>query len=247
MMGIKKIVDIISASDKAYPESIFGDNHKLCTCVNSAGYLLLRKDYGSYEKFDGIFIDGIWMCIFLRIFWNKKIKRRSFDMTSIARDLFERLNDKDNNETVYFIGSRQDQVKASVGQFVKNYPDMKVIGFRNGYFRDDEERAESIREIVRLNPAYTIIGLGKPTQDYYGIDLFKAGYRGTVFTCGGFLHQSCENIIYYPEWIHKYNLRSIYRFVREGTWSRLWPDLFHFPFVFVHDRVRALFGTKSGR
>lgn len=47
MMGIKKIVDIISASDKAYPESIFGDNHKLCTCVNSAGYLLLRKDYGS--------------------------------------------------------------------------------------------------------------------------------------------------------------------------------------------------------
>lgn len=239
-MSIKNIIQIINRSESLYPIKIFGQTNKIITCMNSIGYLYARKHSDLYSMFDGIYIDGILMCKALKYIWGINITRRSFDMTSIAKDLFVRLNDKNCYESIYFIGSKQNQVEASVHIFKTHYPHMKVSGYRNGYFSSQKERFDTIKEIIETNPTYVIVGLGKPTQDYFAIDLQKAGFKGIVFTCGGFLHQSCNKLNYYPKWIDKYNLRWLYRYVKEGTWSRMIEDLFYFPTAFIFDRLKSL-------
>ncbi|MDE6080855.1 MAG: WecB/TagA/CpsF family glycosyltransferase, partial [Muribaculaceae bacterium] len=193
-----------------------------------------------YDKFDEIFVDGISMCWLIRLLWGVKITRLSFDMSGMAIDLFDRLNNN-HSESIFFIGSKQESIEQAVTQFKSAYPKMNVIGFRNGYFKDGKERADSIRHIISADPTFVVVGMGSPLQERYAIDLKEAGYNGTVFTCGGFFHQSTNNINYYPEWINKYNLRAFYRLFREkGLWGRLYNVLVQFPILFSWDTI----GTK---
>ena len=72
------------------------------------------------------------------------------------------------------------------------------------------------------------------------MDLKKAGYKGIVFTCGGFLHQTSDNINYYPEWVNKYNLRAFYRLFHErGLVKRLFNVLLEFPILFIIDTIQT--------
>ncbi|MDE6028555.1 MAG: WecB/TagA/CpsF family glycosyltransferase, partial [Muribaculaceae bacterium] len=126
------------------------------------------------------------------------------------------------------------------------YPEMKIAGFRNGYFSSKEERQEEIRHIIELNPDFTIVGMGITLQENFALDLRKAGYKGIVFTCGGFLHQTVENINYYPAWINKYNLRAFYRLYKEkGLFKRLYYVLLEFPFLFTYDSLKTKMSHKG--
>ena len=57
--------------------------------------------------------------------------------------------------------------------------------------------------------------MGTPKQEEFLLDLSQAGWKGTGYTCGGFLHQTAQNIKYYPKWIDLFNLRAIYRIYDE--------------------------------
>ena len=155
---------------------------------------------------DGLYVDGMLMCKMINLMWGKKIRRLSFDMSGMAVDLFERLNK--NTESIYFLGSKQEELEATVRQIISGYPNMKITGYRNGYFSSREQRAQAISDIVELNPDFTIVGMGSPLQEQFCIDLKEAGYKGIAFTCGGFLHQTSNRLNYYPDWVNKYNLRA---------------------------------------
>jgi N-acetylglucosaminyldiphosphoundecaprenol N-acetyl-beta-D-mannosaminyltransferase len=186
---------------------------------------------------DGIFVDGITMCWWLRWVWHIKVPRLSFDMSGIAADLFARL-DNTPTENIYFIGAKQEQLEATIEQIKIAYPMLKIAGFRNGYFLTDEQRKSEIENIVRLSPSFVVVGMGSPLQEQFVLDLKDADYSGIAFTCGGFLHQTAEGINYYPKWINKYNLRAFYRLYKEkGLFKRLYNVLLEFPILLVYDSL----------
>lgn len=237
IMNIKWLIEKINASSKAYPTRIFKDKNKIYTCINPYKYHMVRQNPELYQQMDGIFVDGILMVWLYRIFLRKKIPRLSFDMTAIAKDLFQYL-DKNQQLSIFFIGSTQQAVKSSVSKFQEAYPTMNVIGFRNGYFKNEKERKESIEYIIHKNPSFTIVGLGGNIQEQYAIDLKNKGYQGIVFTCGGFLHQSTKKINYYPKWIDKYNLRGVYRILKERNFKRF-HYFFSFILQFISDKMKS--------
>ncbi len=237
-MNNRRFVDKITESAAIYPHITFTRKGAVYTCVNPFSYHLVRKNRDVYDGMDGIYVDGMLMCKFIGLLWRRRIPRLSFDMSGMAVDLFARL-DK-NAETIYFIGATQDSVEASVTQIRKAYPEIHVAGYRNGYFRDDSERNEVIRQIVADNPDFTVVGMGSPLQEQFALDLRKAGYGGIVFTCGGFLHQTAEGINYYPDWINRWNLRAFYRLYKEkGLFKRLYNVLIEFPVLFTLDTLRS--------
>lgn len=236
-MNIRWLIDTVIKSSEDYPHKTFEESGKIYTCINPYKYHMVRQNPGLYKEMDGIFVDGILMVRLFRICLRKKIPRLSFDMTAIAKDLFKYLNKKPE-KSIYFIGSRQEFIEESVSNFKKSYPNMDVKGFRNGYFNDEEDRQESIKSIVEENPTFTIVGLGGNVQEQYALDLRKAGYNGIIFTCGGFLHQSAQNIQYYPEWIDHYNLRAVYRIFKERNFKRLQNILLFIP-QFIYDSMRT--------
>lgn len=247
-MELEKFVNTLSASAEKYPDVILSaeNRNKVYTCVNPYSYHIARRDYSLYSQMDGLFSDGILMCRFVNKLWGRKIPRLSFDMVGMARDLFQILDTPERNDSIYFIGARQEEVEKTVAEIKSTYPGMNVVGFRNGYFKDEAERSRVIADIIALNPDYTIVGMGSPLQEKFALDLHNAGYRGVVFTCGGFLHQTSQGINYYPAWIDRYNLRAFYRLFHEkGLTKRLYNIMIEFPVLFTLDTLRTRLSRKN--
>lgn len=241
----RRFVDTITESASNYPEITFTQKERIYTCVNPFSYHLVRKNQDVYNKMSGLYVDGMLMCKVINLMWRRKIPRLSFDMAGMAVDLFRRLNDKDNEETIYFVGAKQQELEKSVAEIKKANPNMKVAGYRNGYFLLPEDREREIQRIVSLNPDFVLVGMGSPIQERFCIDLKEAGYKGIAFTCGGFLHQTADGINYYPKWVNKYNLRAFYRLFHEkGLWGRLYNVLIEFPILFTWDTIVTKF-SKS--
>ena len=237
-MTTREFVQKISDSASVYPDGVFSTPGKVHTCVNPYSYHLVRKHTELYGRVDGLFVDGMTMCWWIRLLWSKKIPRLSFDMSGMAADLFDYLNRQDSGKSIYFLGTRQDVLEKTIEQFRKNYPLMNISGYRNGYFADKDERMDTIGKIISADSDFVIIGMGSPLQEQFALDLQEAGYKGIVFTCGGFLHESAGNINYYPDWVNRYNLRAFYRLFHEkGLWSRLYNVLIEFPVLFTFDTV----------
>lgn len=240
-MDIYGFIKKIANSAYKYPQATFTSRGRIYTCVNPYSYHLVRRHYHLFESMDGLFVDGMTMCWFINMWWGKKIPRLSFDMSGMAVDLFSYLNTHGKDRSIYFLGTIQETLEETINQFHMNYPEMKIAGYRNGYFRDMDDRNKAIREIINSNGDFAVIGMGSPLQEQFALDLKNAGYKGIVFTCGGFLHQSAKDIHYYPEWINKYNLRAFYRLFHEkGLWGRLYNVLIEFPILFTWDTI----GTK---
>jgi len=199
--------------DKEAFFSVLSKN-KGCTAVtfmNPYNSLYAKKNPYIYKDFDYLGVDGIFMAKTLSLLMGLNIPRLSFDMTSLAPIVFESAKGKG----IYFIGTTEDLIHKSIDNLKKKFPELIVLGYRNGYFKDEVERLEVIKKIISLRPEIVIVGMGHPYQDIFSIELKRAGYTGVVFTCGGFLHQSAECILYYPKWIDRFNLRWLYRFINE--------------------------------
>lgn len=236
-MNVRKLISKIKESSKNYPTHIFTTPNKIYTCINPYKYHIVRKNSDVYMRMDGILVDGILMCKFIKLLLGQKIKRISFDMTSIAKDLFPLLEKTD--QSIYFIGDEEKYINKAVGVYSKSYPKMKIKGYHSGFFSNEKHRGDVIQSICDLNPDFTIVGMGGVIQEKFAIDLKSSGYKGIVFTCGGFFHQSAEKIDYYPDIINRLNLRAPYRMIKEGTYKRLWHVLVSFPIFFIFDIITS--------
>ena len=186
------------------------DNKKITTFLNPFSYLLARKQGGLFSNFN-IEIDGILLVLILRIF-GCHFSRKSFDMTSLARMVFNKAISE--SKTVYLIGTKPELIDQAVKNIREKFVDLNICGFRDGYFAV-EEKKEILNNIIKIDPDYVICGMGTPKQEEFLLDLSQAGWNGTGYTCGGFLHQTAQNIKYYPKWIDLFNLRAFYRIYDE--------------------------------
>lgn len=239
-MKIHWLVDKITETYNKYPDDIFSSGHKSYTCLNSYSYNLLRKNPDVFKSVDGITLDGMTLCFALKALWGRNFKRLSFDMTGLAADLFEKLNTDKSGRSVYFIGSKQKEIESSIRHISQSFPDMRIAGFRNGYFNGEEDRRKAMDDIIKSGASFCIVGMGTPMQENFIVSLRDAGFDGISFTCGGFLHQTSGRLKYYPDWVNKYNLRAFYRLFHEkGLWKRLWKILVVFPFNITADTIHS--------
>lgn len=184
---------------------------KLITFLNPYYMELLSKNPDLYLKFDYICSDGMVPIILNKIWKHPKSLRISFDMTSLAKELFAHI--EQTGESIYFIGSEETSIKMFVRNIQKKYSKININGHHHGYIKNKFEEAADA--IIQNNPDIVVIGMGAPMQDEFAIFLHDKGFKGTVYTCGGFFHQTTEKINYYPAWINKLNLRTLYRLIKE--------------------------------
>lgn len=228
----------IIESDHLTMEELYMRKNKIYTFLNPVSYLNAIKNERLFERFDGILVDGSILTVAIRLLYGKRIKRRSFDMTSVAASLFQ--NALSENKTVYLIGAKQEQMERSVDILKGQYPQIRIAGYRNGYFSSMDEIKKTCKEIIRLKPDYVIAGMGTPLQEMFLLQLKGCGYKGIGFTCGGFISQlSMKGVAYYPKWTNKYNLRFLYRFYKEKhTRKRYLKAAFLFPFYFIWNKLK---------
>ena len=227
---------IISTNSNSLNE-LLKEKYKIYTFLNPVSYLTALDNKELFNQFDGIFADGSLLVAAIKLLYGTKVTRRSFDMTSLAPQLFEYA--ENSGKTIYIVASKQEETKKAIEIFKERYPNLKFSGYRNGYFSNEEEQEKEAAYITQLNPDFLIVGMGALMQEKFLLKVKNAGYQGIGFTCGGFVHQTSKNEIdYYPKWIDKLNLRFIYRMYKEKhTRKRYLTAAFIFPFRFLAERI----------
>lgn len=210
---------------------------RLYTYLNPVSYLIALDNKQLYGRFDGIFADGSILVQAMRMLYGKNVTRRSFDMTSMAPELFSFAEQHGNN--IYIVASKQGQVERAIAIFRNRWPKLNFAGYRNGYFTSETEMDEEASHIATVNPDFLIVGMGMLAQEAFLLRVREAGFRGIGFTCGGFIHQTAKNEInYYPEWADRMNLRFIYRMYKEKhTRKRYLQAALLFPIRFIYERI----------
>ena len=231
------LVQKIVATNPCYTE-MFEDRGKIYTFLNPVSYLDALKNRDLFSKFDGIFVDGKFLAIAIKWLYRKHVKRRSFDMTSLAPELFR--YSEVHGKSIYIVAGKQDEVERAVSIFSEHYPKLNFVGFRNGYFADEHEIDAEIEKIMHVNPDFVICGMGIVRQEKFLERLKDAGYGGIAFTCGGFVSQTAMNkITYYPKFFDLLNLRFLYRMIKEKhTRKRYLLATFCFPVKFLIVRIK---------
>lgn len=231
------LVNKILSTEKYSVVQIFESKGKVYTFLNPVSYLTALDNKELFGQMDGIFADGGLLVKAIKMLYAKVVTRRSFDMTSIAPELFAYAVEHD--KTIYIVASKQEQVEKAVEIFQERYPEVKFTGYRNGYFSSEEEMDKEAKHITELKPDFLIVGMGSLMQENFLLKVKNAGYLGIGFTCGGFIHQTSKNEIdYYPAWVDKTNLRFVYRMWKEPhTRKRYVMAGLLFPARFIAEKI----------
>lgn len=231
------LVSKILSTESFSVNQIFENKGKVYTYLNPVSYLTALDNKELFSQMDGIFADGGLLVKAIKLLYGKQVTRRSFDMTSMAPELFSYAAEQ--GKTVYIVASKQEQVEKAVEIFRERYPKVKFAGYRNGYFANEDEMEQEAKHITELNPDFLIVGMGALMQEKFLLKVKNAGYQGVGFTCGGFIHQTFKNEIdYYPAWVDKMNLRFFYRMWKEPhTRKRYLMAGLLFPVRFIAERI----------
>ena len=195
------------------------DRCKLVTCLNAYYMVKLKEeDYHWYEEFDFIPSDGMGPIKLNKLFGKPKSLRLSFDLSTMAGPVFRDM--MAHGESLYVLGAKPGEVDKSVETIKKNFEGIKIAGFHHGYIKDCKD--EIVQEIIASGAKVVIIGMGAPMQDEMCVRLRDAGFVGTAYTCGGFIHQTQDTMVSFPAWTNKLGLRWLYRiFTQSGMLKRL--------------------------
>ena len=223
MTGIPGKVDVLGIPVSAgnfTREHLAGidDQGSLVTFVNPHACAVDRDhpDYtGLLGAFDWVLCDGIGMVKAARRFAGVRVERQSFDMTSLAPLVFDWAEKA--AVPVTLVGGRPGVAEQARRTLCERWPRLRVSGTFSGY---DDGPAQATAHALQVPGGLVVCGMGAVRQERFLLDLRGAGWRGTGFTCGGFLDQVGAGLNYYPRWVDRLNLRFAWRLAREP--GRLW-------------------------
>jgi len=113
----------------------------------------------------------------------------------------------------YLVGSKQEVIDATVNKLKEEYPKIKILGYRNGYFKNDDERNSLIEDIAQKKPDVVFVAMGSPRQELLMGDMqkrHKAIYQGL----GGSFDVFTGHANRAPKWWLDHNLEFAYRFFK---------------------------------
>ncbi|MDT1959017.1 WecB/TagA/CpsF family glycosyltransferase [Carnobacterium divergens] len=131
-------------------------------------------------------------------------------------DLFTELVKKaaEDGLRLYYFGSEEEVVQEVIRLHQKQYPNLIVAGFRNGYFKE-EESMEIVQEIHQSQADILFVAFSSPKKEYwihqYKEQLnvpFMMGVGGSFDVVAGKTKRA-------PKWMQKMGLEWFYRLIQE--------------------------------
>jgi N-acetylglucosaminyldiphosphoundecaprenol N-acetyl-beta-D-mannosaminyltransferase len=194
-----------------------GGSHYM-TVVNAAKVVAARSDTRLRERLDKAAIvtaDG------MSVVWASRLLGKPLKQRVTGIDLFERLvgHAARRGLSVYFLGARDASVQGVVSHFTSRFADLRVAGYRNGYF--DTSESEKVADAVRRSSADLLfVAMGSPAQEnWIERHLEATGARFALGVGGSFDHLSGLQRRA-PAWMQRAGLEWLHRLAREPR--RLW-------------------------
>ena len=117
-------------------------------------------------------------------------------------------------KTFYLVGGKQEVIEATVKKLKREFSGIRIIGYRNGYLKTDEERQALIADVVTKAPDVVFVAMGSPKQELLMEEMLvrhRAIYQGL----GGSFDVYTGNVKRAPAWWVNHNLEFAYRLIKE--------------------------------
>lgn len=198
------------------------DNAELCRAINSS---------------DVVNIDNMLVVTSLRLLGYKIPERAA------SPDIFELLLMLINKKgyTVYFLGAKENVLRKMIRKLKEQYPDLNIIGARNGYFKPEEEPSV-IEEINKLSPDLLFIALPTPQKELFILHnkhilntRFAYGVGGAFDVLAGVIKRA-------PRWMCDIGLEGIHRSLQNP--SSYMPRYYKYYLPFMKLFLTELFKKK---
>ncbi|WP_439443429.1 WecB/TagA/CpsF family glycosyltransferase [Listeria aquatica] len=131
-------------------------------------------------------------------------------------DLFIRLVElaAQNKYRIFYFGAEESIVEKVVYIHQKKYPDLEIVGYRNGYFNENQS-LQIAKEIADTRPDILFVAFSSPKKEkwiYTYKDVlqvpFSMGVGGSFDVIAGKTKRA-------PKWMQRMGLEWLYRFMQE--------------------------------
>ena len=115
---------------------------------------------------------------------------------------------------VYLLGAKAEVVKRTAEVLAERYPGMAIVGYRDGYF-NDEEFDSVVAEVEEARPDIVFVGITSPKKERLIERFRELGARGAFVGVGGSFDVVSGNIPRAPMWMQRANLEWLFRMMQE--------------------------------
>ena len=216
--------------------------------VNVSKFVEMRKDLRLRKIISGCDIinaDG------MPIVWASGILGQPLPERVAGIDLFQDLVRlcEEKGYRPFFFGAREGVVKKVGVKFLKRYPALKIAGYRDGYYSEEEE--PRIAEMIRNSRADMLfVGFSSPKKEKFLEKWMPVMQVPFCMGVGGSFDVVAGRTRRAPVWMQKSGLEWLYRIYQEPR--RMWKRYLKTNPVFIwmifkeYLRLKKVSG-KSGR
>ena len=221
--GVKVHNTTLDESTKIIEEYLRGNNLRTIFTPNTEIVMAAKKDDGlknMINRADLITPDGIGLIYASRIKKKPLIERvTGFDLSMKMLEIANK-----NRYSIYLLGGKEGIARKAGNNIKKEYPNIDVVGYHNGYFKgshigykDNVEELNIIEDINNNNPDIIFVGLGFPRQEKW-IDENKHRINAKVLIGnGGVMDVLSGNAKRAPEIFQKLGLEWLYRLIKNPS------------------------------
>ena len=117
-------------------------------------------------------------------------------------------------KTFYLVGSKPQVIEETVAKLKVDFPGIRIVGYRDGYLKSEQERLDLITDIVAKKPDVVFVAMGSPKQELLMEEIQKQ-HKAIFQGLGGSFDVYTGHVERAPEWWVDHNLEFAYRLLKE--------------------------------
>jgi len=203
-----------------YMDTVIQNNSRCYICMmNAAKVVKLSLDQELKELIcsaDLVGADGV------PVVWASRLLGQPLPGRVNGTDLMEELFTLAHQRgySLYLLGARKEVISETVKKVRSTFPNIRIAGFRHGYFKKPQDEEKVIADINSVKPDILLLGMGTPMKEMF-VKRHRAqlqvpvihGVGGSFDIWGGITKRA-------PKWMQNNGLEWFYRFIQEPF--RLW-------------------------
>lgn len=119
-----------------------------------------------------------------------------------------------NEKSFYLVGGKQNVIDETVVKLKKEFPNINIVGYRNGYIKTDEEKQALITDISEKKPDVVFVAMGSPKQELL-MEEIQQRHRSIFQGLGGSFDVYIGHVQRAPKWWVDHDLEFAYRLLKE--------------------------------
>ena len=141
----------------------------------------------------------------------------------------------------YFLGAKKEVLEQMVKNLERDYPELKIAGYRDGYFKKEDEQSVA-DDIKNSRSDMLFLGITSPKKEIF-LDKFTK-YMNVPFSMGvgGTFDIVSGKTKRAPVWMQNWGLEWFYRFLQEP--KRMWKRYLVTNTLFIILVIKEFFKRK---